>query len=227
MDRFISSFGPVKGLVASNAYFITGALEETINNQIATESCRIRLGHLSNLCREKGFFTVVEVFEALINSGKDVELHLAGPVLEDAVAKQLKKLKEQGLPVYHYGYLSGAEKQKFYEKLDVFLFPTHFSQEAQPNVIFEALSAGVPVIATPRACIPEMLVDVCGSVSQTENSYVSFAVKEITRTTFDAHSRENRAKSIRMNLKQTSLIAAEQYKVLLDEIVGKNDRLLS
>ncbi|MGY3412382.1 glycosyltransferase involved in cell wall biosynthesis [Bradyrhizobium sp. GM5.1] len=47
----------------------------------------------------------------------------------------------------------GKEKCDFYRSIDVFAFPTTYINEAQPTVVYEALTAGIPVIAYGRGCI--------------------------------------------------------------------------
>jgi glycosyltransferase involved in cell wall biosynthesis len=49
-------------------------------------------------------------------------------------------------------------KAMLYES-NVFVLPTYFAQEAQPLSIIEALNAGVPVISTSHASIPEYISD--------------------------------------------------------------------
>ena len=51
------------------------------------------------------------------------------------------------------GALYGADKDAFFEAIDVFIFPTRYKNEAQPTVIFEAMSRGVPILSYERGCI--------------------------------------------------------------------------
>jgi glycosyltransferase involved in cell wall biosynthesis len=62
----------------------------------------------------------------------------------------------------YLGPLYGDAKQRFYEQLDIFLFPTRYANEAEPLVVFEALRSGVHVIACDRGSIPEMLANGAG-----------------------------------------------------------------
>jgi glycosyltransferase involved in cell wall biosynthesis len=116
------------------------------------------LGHLSNLCVEKGIREVVESFLRLHRAGLDVNFHLAGG-FADAEAEVLvgRARKVLGDRLVLWGPISGECKDAFYQNLDIFLFPTRFTLEAQPNVVFEAMQGSNAVIAFARGCIPSML----------------------------------------------------------------------
>ncbi len=61
-----------------------------------------------------------------------------------------------GATVRFWGYASDAELPSLYSAADVFVLPTQ-ALEGFGLVILEALSAGVPVVATPIGGIPEVL----------------------------------------------------------------------
>jgi glycosyltransferase involved in cell wall biosynthesis len=61
-------------------------------------------------------------------------------IVDDAV-------KEFGDHIYHVGHIDGREKEEFFEKIDVFIFPSLYVHEAAPLVCLESMSAGVPFIA--------------------------------------------------------------------------------
>ena len=62
------------------------------------------------------------------------------------------------------GQLTGDEKWDAYYQSDVFFFPTHYASEATPIVIMEALGAGLHILSTEWAGIPNML-DGCQSAT--------------------------------------------------------------
>ena len=55
------------------------------------------------------------------------------------------------------GQLLADDKWRAYFEADVFFFPTHYSSEATPIVLMEALGVGLPIITTQWAGIPAML----------------------------------------------------------------------
>ncbi len=77
-------------------------------------------------------------------------------------ARRLRSEAELESMVEFAGQLIAEEKWHAYREADVFFFPTHYSSEATPIVVMEALGAGLPVISTRWAGIPAML-EGCGT----------------------------------------------------------------
>jgi glycosyltransferase involved in cell wall biosynthesis len=119
----------------------------------------IKVGHLSNLSSEKGLDVVIETVTMGRKRGLPLELVIAGPAT--GAAEQTIKNAQQSLggALDFRGPVTGPAKDLFFRDIDVFFFPTRYAYEAQPLVILEAMSAGVPVIATDRGYIREMLGD--------------------------------------------------------------------
>lgn len=140
---------------------------------------RLRVGHLSNLSREKGIDSVLDCMRALWGRGIAVELWLAGPP-EDAHTGRLiaAAQAEFGDRINYLGRLASAQVSLFYDEIDIFLFPTAYEHEAEPLVVVDAVSAGVPVIATDRGCIGYLLGITGGRVLAAE-SFVAQSVEQI------------------------------------------------
>jgi glycosyltransferase involved in cell wall biosynthesis len=139
--------------VVSNTTFVAPrALERRFGAR------RLRIGHLSNLSREKGIVMVLDCLRELRARDIDIELWLAGPA-EDAETGALIAEAQAafGSHLRYLGRLDAADVPRFYSDIDVFLFPTAYEHEAEPLVIVDAVSAGVPVIATDRGCIAYLL----------------------------------------------------------------------
>ncbi|WP_247886865.1 glycosyltransferase family 4 protein [Azospirillum sp. SYSU D00513] len=114
----------------------------------------LRIGHLSNLCSDKGLDTLFTLMGALRDEGVPVELVLAGPgigAMDNALVAAGVAAHDGA--VQYRGPVSGESKAAFYRDIDVFVFPTRYRNEAQPLVLFEAMAAGVPVLAYDRGCI--------------------------------------------------------------------------
>ena len=69
-------------------------------------------------------------------------------------------LSERGLDgaVGFPGVVQGALKAELLAEADIFAFPTYYPLEGQPLAILEAMAAGLPVVSTPRAAIPDCVV---------------------------------------------------------------------
>lgn len=127
---------------------------------------RVRVGHLSNLCEEKGIGEVLHITSAAVMRGADIELVVAGPIKDDFANRAIAEAKTRlGDRIKYVGPVYGTAKQEFFEGIDMFLFPTKYRNEAQPLVVFEAMAAGVQTIATRCACIPD---DLGSSAGKTE-----------------------------------------------------------
>ena len=159
--------------VVSNSVFIPPA------QRLRTLGPRIRVGHLSNLSREKGIETVLECLRRLRAQSLEVEFVLAGPATDQATERLIANAAEEfGAYLHYLGPLSRAEVQGFYQSIDVFLFPTIYEHEAEPLVVIDAVSVGVPVIATDRGCIGYLLEATGGCVYPSED-FVDRAVAQI------------------------------------------------
>jgi len=139
----------------------------------------IRVGFLSNLIPEKGLDTVIEVLRSLREQGASTKLVVAGPALDPATRRILDDAGHAFGSAFDYrGPVYDAEKSAFFHDIDVFLFPSRYANEAQPLVVLEALSHGVPVIATARGCIPDDLTR-GGIVVAPDEAFVTASVDAV------------------------------------------------
>jgi succinoglycan biosynthesis protein ExoL len=168
MERDLRRFYPAVTRVAavSNCAF-TMPRPETPRHFVDR---RLRVGHLSNLSREKGIAIVLGCMRELRASGVDVELWLAGPAEDKATDSLIVAARlEFGERLRYFGRLDGEEVRRFYQQIDVFLFPSVHRHEAEPLVVIDAVAAGVPVIATDRGCIGYLLGTVGGRALPVED----------------------------------------------------------
>jgi len=77
----------------------------------------------------------------------------------------------EGLPVDFKGFVSNQsqEFQAYLSAADLFIMPSLF--ESQGNVVLEALSMGVPVVASETGGIPQMVTENVGSLFEPGNYY--------------------------------------------------------
>jgi glycosyltransferase involved in cell wall biosynthesis len=55
--------------------------------------------------------------------------------------------------------VTGQAKWGLLEKTDIFVLPTYYPFEGQPNSIIESMAAGCAVISTNHAAIPETVIN--------------------------------------------------------------------
>lgn len=139
------------------------------------------LGLLSNLKPEKGLIEFISLVEKLISENLQIKGILAGPawgskneiMIQKARANLCDKLE-------WWGEVQGRKKERFYKNIDVFIFPTQYINEAQPNVIFEAISKGIPVIVFGRGCVSHDLAD-AGIVVDPDESFEKEACRIVSK----------------------------------------------
>jgi glycosyltransferase involved in cell wall biosynthesis len=171
-----------KTRVLSNAAFYRPPAEPTARR---ANGARLRIGFLSNLHRDKGLDLV---FATAAAAGDTVELLvLAGaPVDRDAEAMVAAATATLGARLDNRGKVYGEAKARFFAEIDVFLFPSRYANESEPLVLYEALSAGVPVIAYSRGCIACQLPTDAGLVVAPNDDFVAAASAQIKRWSHDA-----------------------------------------
>ncbi len=150
----------------------------------------IRVGLLSNLGAEKGLYDFIETARRVKAGPLQVEMVLAGPAPRPQDAKAIRAAVAEGL-LQACGPLYGADKDDFFQSLDLFLFPTRYVNEAQPTVIYEALAAGVPVLAFARGAIADQ-VRGCLKTLPVGSDFVSGAVAIIQTLAGMSEAERNR-----------------------------------
>jgi glycosyltransferase involved in cell wall biosynthesis len=151
-----------------------------------TEAGALRIGYLSNITFEKGFVEFFEVLQRLKTDGIEYRAYIAGPV-SAAAETVFNKLLAESTGVHYAGPLYGDDKDRFYQQLDIFVFPTNYSNEAEPLVIYEAMRKGVFVIACERGAIAEMLANGAG-LTFSARAIVESAVIHIANFSRDRHA---------------------------------------
>ncbi|MCK1757380.1 glycosyltransferase family 4 protein [Bradyrhizobium sp. 137] len=153
--RFGETYGqPKRSLVISNAAFVS----PLANRTIPSPGGLLRIGLLSNLNREKGLYLFLDLLRAARDQGLNIHGTLAGPVREpDDRTALVAAQKEFGERLHYAGPLYDDDKTRFYQSIDVFVFPTIYANEAQPTVLYEAMAAGNLVLAYERGCIASQI----------------------------------------------------------------------
>lgn len=136
------------------------------------------VGFLGNVSREKGITEFLEVCHRLRAGGSDgVRAVIAGPFAERHSASAVRALVDQDSNVTYLGPVYGAAKRDFFASIDVLLFPSH--EESEPLTVYEALAAGVPVIALARGCLATVLQGDAGITFERSDTYIAEAVRQI------------------------------------------------
>lgn len=118
----------------------------------------LRLLYLSNLIPSKGYPDFLDALGGLGDVRPGLEVRLAGAAPDAQVEMEIERSIASLPPsvrVELRGSVSLDQRREEYAWADAFVLPTSYPMESQPLTILEALSAGLPVISTLHAGIPE------------------------------------------------------------------------
>ena len=188
----------------------------------------LRLGFLGNLGFEKGEDTSVAVLRALHGKGIPARLVLAGPVFGTGARMLIDEAGvEFGSSFEYRGAVYDEKKDEFFRDIDVFLFPSRYTNEIQGIVNLEAVSYGKPVVAYGRGCIPVILANGGGVSIDPEEDFVQASLPVLEHWTKnpevlekDSHAAAERFQFLRSQ-------AAGEFEVLIDALMlPREDRHL-
>ena len=181
----------------------------------------ISVGFLSNLVEDKGFDVVADALVILARRlGPKARFLLAGrPVGPGNLARLTELRAALGDQLCYQGEVFGDSKVEFFRSCDIFVFPTRYSQEAQPNVLYEAMAGGSLIVSTNWAGVPWMLG---GTVSRIVEpgadraDDIVAAVEDLASTHDLPAARARQVKAFH----NKKLDADARYERLLDHILG-------
>jgi glycosyltransferase involved in cell wall biosynthesis len=206
--------------VVSNAAFFDPIPME--NDETHSSDGTLNIGYLSNITAEKGFGEFFAILNGLNRRNVRVVGHMAGPV-GTADRERFDELLAQSVNVRYVGPIYGEAKKRFYQKLDIFVFPTRYVNEAEPLVLHEAMQAGVHIIACDRGAIQEILSHGAGLVFSSDK-IVEQAVDRIAAFSRDPSSLTS---ARHLSLQQAKRVRADSIAHLsdvLDMLTGKLPR---
>ncbi len=147
----VKSEGVVSSTVSKDAL-------PAVLHPLPVEPGRIHITFLSYISYHKGINCMMNVITKLKERGVNFIFNIAGdgdmlPVLRDFVVQ--KNLQDC---VVLHGHLNNRDKiNELFNQSDIFFFPS-FS-EGSPRVTIEAMSNGVPLVATPVGSLPYCFTD--------------------------------------------------------------------
>jgi glycosyltransferase involved in cell wall biosynthesis len=149
------------GLISSERVHVVanGVMDHRVTIDTTPPSRPIVL-HLSTLWSEKGVFEVLESAAMLRTRFPDIHYVLAGDWYSPTEARTARRyIVDHELESYVeiVGPVASGQKDRLLAVATLMVFPSH--SEGHPLVVLEALSAGLPVIATRVGAIPEIIED--------------------------------------------------------------------
>lgn len=172
-------------------------------------SSAIRIGHLANLCIDKGVDTFIDVCKLLDKNNINFIAEIAGPFADDHAKKLVTIAAEEYKQINYLGPLYKNDKDAFYANLDCFIFPSKYKNEAEPLVLFEAANTGALLVGSQRGCMQDVINDLDGiSIAESEN-----LANDITNAVIDAHQKQKfdeKSRQSRLELFQQNHMQAQQ-----------------
>lgn len=181
----------------------------------------LALGILANLTPEKGALDFIETAVAALDEGLPITAVLAGPIADERVSRALDEAATKyPEKVRSIGPVSGAEKERFFAEIDLFLFPTRYRTEAFPLVLMESLVRGVAVAAYDRGCIGQLAGQHGVTLVPTDDDFVTPSLQVIRHMV--GHGRPDRSEIAKAALARNANSLADLEKLAASICAGSD-----
>jgi len=200
----------------------TGIEPVTPLPQAPKDGRTISVVYLGNLVPEKGVFVVLEAAARILQQRRDVRFMLAGAWFKTADEQRARDyVLREGLSdhVKFIDRVVGEQKWRLLAGSDLLVFPTFYYYETMGLVLLEAMQAGLPVVTTRRASIPEIIQDGVNGLLVNEQDPADLAEK-ILRLANDPALREQMGRANRERFERE--YTHEQYG---QRMIGVFDKL--
>ena len=222
-QKLISTYNYVKNVyIVSNSSILIMQIpnyfspNDSVMKRSDFDESTFTLGFMGYFNLDKG----IDTFTNVVKGVAGIESHAVrgvavGPVHDENLMKQLRQqsanLIEFRPPVF------GLQRDIFFNEIDILLFPSRYTNEAEPLTVHHALSMGVPGVATDVGCLKQILGQFASCYSFSAGNYLLGADK-IVRDEMLSKSFEQR-KEQRTRLKDSyrkcSLKSIVEFKITL------------
>lgn len=117
----------------------------------------LRLIYLGRVEREKGLYEALQGVRLAHELGIDARLIVAGTGSEEPRLRRYAQALGIATRLCLVGPVFGVDKVRLFSGCDAMVLPSY--SEGLPHALLEAMSAGIPVIATPVGAIPDVMSD--------------------------------------------------------------------
>jgi len=209
--------GATSVLVVSNATFIHNETEDPLPR------AEVRVvAFMGNISEAKGIFYFLEVAARLLRHAPHhgIRALIAGPFESPQVEQSVRRLLTTLPNVEYIGPKYGTEKARFLANVDVLLFPSVYQNEAEPLTILEASARGIPVIASQRGCIREMISRDNGLVIQDMEQFSEAATDQLLQWISDPSGFQEVSTKTRAQFNSHRVADEASFEILSNRIAG-------
>jgi glycosyltransferase involved in cell wall biosynthesis len=183
-QRIVTSItGPLAGRTEVIPHGIADSFQSEVRTQESLSAYSagrpFRLLYVSRFEPYKHQSILITTVLRLRQEGLPVVLGLAGNKgpTKQAIEKQLRVEDPQGVAVTYHGSVRYADLPALYHRADAFVFAS--SCENLPNILLEAMSAGLPIASSNRSVMPEVLGDAGFYFDPESFESMTAAIKEL------------------------------------------------
>lgn len=177
--------------------------------------------YLGNMVREKGFFVLLEAANIIARQRRDIRFVFGGAwrrADEERAAREFAADNGISDLVEFLGPVVGEAKTRSLANADLLAFPTFYYYETMGLVLLEAMQAGLSVVTTRRASIPEIIQDGINGLLVEEQNAADLAAK-ILRLADDPALRKRMGQANRERFQ--NYYTHEQYGQRMAEVFTK------
>ena len=196
-------------LLSNSVFLINNTTEISSNRQLKT------IGFLGNISIKKGINIFFKVLEEL-NIQRTINGIIGGPFQDSKSEIFTRNELKNNSYISYLGPVYNNDKEKFFNRIDVLLMPS-LLEEAEPLVIHEAMSYGIPVIAYNKGCIAEIVKQDSGLVVKSNLNLTNCTIKLINNWINDP----NMFNQIRINSYNSYIEIKNESKVTLGNIISQ------
>lgn len=209
-------YGVKQFRVLSNVAFVD---DECGPDRIEKESSGLVVGVLSNLTSSK-VGDVPEIVSKVCPANSTVRFMVGGEFVDSSLAKKFNDMERNGAPVSMLGRVPRSQIPDFYRSLDVFIFPTTYVNEAEPMVLWEAISHGVMVASYDRGVIREILECSCFKVCESAGCVAEYIQERASEKLTSSDEFLRRRREVKAYFSRRKRASVQTLEELISEVAS-------
>lgn len=198
----------ISDVFKGKAFIVNNGIEPVKNiKETKSDKKKLQIIYLSNFTKTKGIYNFLEALKIVDRKNIDFEAKTIGKPFNVTEKDINDYLVQNNLSdkITNVGPKYGEEKIQILQNTDIFVFPTHYKNEAFPLVILEAMQFGIPIITTNEGGIPDIIDDSKTGYITNPHDFNEIANKIITLIK-DKELRESMGKAAREKFQKKYMI---------------------